>query len=162
TGAGVFRGAGSTVTKIAQSGDPTPDSRGNLSAFRTPQINGSGQAAIFATNTSGNALTQSSIYRGAGGPLTAIASSGALPRDGTRLYGRASRAANPTLNDAGTVAFLAPYINAGGSFVGSGVTVSDGVNSVVYGHSGATTPDGQGTFNTTFVETVQLNNAGQV
>jgi hypothetical protein len=105
----VFTEANGIITKIASSGDPSPE--GDIfSSFSFPQINATGQVIFTASLASGT----SGIYLAANGSITKIVNSNdASPVGGTFafFFGPAS------INDSGQIAF-AGIVNGPGTSSG--------------------------------------------
>jgi hypothetical protein len=103
---GIFTSQGRSITTIV-------DTSGPVRVTGTPSINNAGVVAFFGCmEDSGCAIDQpsaESIFTGTGGPLTTIADTS----------GPFSHFGNPSINNAGTVVFLA-LLEAGGSGIFTG------------------------------------------
>lgn len=126
-GEGIFRGSGGAVTLIAGTRNVGDFDFVNAS----PSINSSGRVAFIGERIVGGNFIDG-VYAGSGGAVGAIYDTTSAFSDFT---------GNPSLNDNGTVAFLATLNNgAGGLFVGNGgafQTAADdsGIFTSVFGFS---------------------------
>lgn len=98
-GNGIFLFTHGTITKVAGRGDPAPGG-GVFTSVSSPAINQSGQVVFKASLTSG----RSGIYLASGGGITKVIATGDTFPDGSVLF---VTFGNPSLNDAGDVAFAA-------------------------------------------------------
>ena len=147
-GAGIFRGDGDAVTRIARTGQDAPGG-GTYEGFLDPTLNNAGQAAFKAFLT-GN---DSGIFRGDGGILTQIAREGqAAPDDDGTFTGFG----DPALNASGQAAFQGFLTGTDSS---EGVFRGDGGALTQIARQGQTAPGGSGTL--VFFGTPVLNATGQ-
>jgi len=162
SGGGIFRAGGGPLTKIAQTGDASPDGNGIFLALGTvaPAFNDAGQAAFFAnlSGTTGGSSDNAGIFRGDGSSLAVIARRGDLTPGGNgRLLDIFSVAF--AFNDLGQVLFESTITGAqNGSAAG-----------IFRGDGGALTPiarindlaPGGGVFSKFETTTLALNGHGQ-
>lgn len=145
----VYRGDGLGLVEIVRDSQPSPDGDGLISGFtpafgRSPIINQSGHVSFRALITSVTGSDDAILF-GDGTGLELIARGGQAVPDGN---GRFLRLTDPTLNDAGQVAFHASITNSinvlgdAGIFRGDGATIDELVR------AGQAAPDGNGVFST--------------
>ena len=118
---GIFRSAGSVVTRIARAGDAAPDGNGVFSSFFSPTLlNDLGQVTFHGVFSFFN---DDGIFRGSGGPLTQIVRTGDPAPDGDGVFSGFSLR---DMNSAGQVMFeanLTATSNGRGIFLGDGIDV---------------------------------------
>ncbi len=146
---GVFLGSGGGLTQIAREGQAAPDGNGVFTDFigTSPQINDSGQVAFHARLTGFGAPINENqgIFRGNGGALTQVARKGQAAPDGNGTF---SQLSDPTINNAGQVAFLSFLEGtSGGSTDDEGIYRGTGGTLTQIARAGQAVPDGNGTFN---------------
>lgn len=122
-GNGVFLFAHGSVTKLAGRGDPAPGGDTFISCS-SPAINQAGQVVFNAFLASG----RSGIFLASAGSITKVIASGDTFPDGSVFFGTSG---NPSLNDAGDVAFV-------GS---SSLVIDSGVFLFSKGHLSAVVPE---------------------
>lgn len=158
---GIFRGDGASIVEIVRATSLTPDGAGTFSFATSPRINENGDVAFFAQTS--NSASPTGIYRGAGGPITAIVRQGAAaPAWGGGTDGVYSTISSGlSFNDAGQVLFTAKVSGASSGLIPSYFR-SDGVSSSVIFARGLPTPNGSGGTNGTFqtFDPPTLNNQG--
>ncbi len=115
---GIFTGTGGALTTIATNLQQAPGLGSNFGRFFDPSINNSGTVAFRASNAN---FGLSAIYLGNAGSLRTVAISGQpAPNLGVNF----STFENPSINNGGTVAFMA----SGGSK--KGLYLSDGSQTI--------------------------------
>ena len=159
---GIATLAHAEITIIAQTGDAAPDANGTFSSFSTTSaaLNDAGQVAFLGTlvDTSGGTADDTGLFRGSGGALTQVARKGAAAPDAN---GEFSAFALPAINDAGQLAFYAQFSGTGGgSADNTGIYRGSGGDLLQIAREGAPPPEGNGTFSTFNVPS--LNDLGQV
>jgi hypothetical protein len=134
SGVGLFAGRGDTLLTVYQSGPPSP-----FFTFGSPAINENGTVAFLA-GVRGTPVWEG-IFTGDGGSTTTIADSR------SRFF---SLDSEPSINNAGTVAFAAILVN--------------GVSGIFVGDGGPVTPiaDSTGPFSDLWLSSPVINNKGSV
>ena len=145
---GVFMKSGSTITKIAGIGDPSPDG-GVYSFFSGPLINHNRQVVFVGLTSVGSGIFASTN----GGPAFKIAAAGDTSPFGGQFFFFNFLPAPLAQNDAGQVAFSA-FVGgpSGSSSVTNGTLTLPIVNNTAIG-------GGKTLFNTNLVS---MNNAGDI
>jgi len=162
---GIFRGDGTTLTKIAREGDPAPDGMGNFGhiGFGLPAINNAGQAAFFASVTGISFGNKHGLFLGDGNTTIKIVGRDQPTPDGNNRFSDFGIAPSFALNDSGQAALLA---NLTGTSVGdndnSGLFLGDGTQLIQIVREGDSAPDGNGQFADFLLKRFVINNAGQV
>ncbi len=157
---GIFRGNGTTLTRIARAGQAAPDGNGAFLDFSDHSFNNAGQAAFAAdvTNTSGGSSDDRGIFRSDGTTLTQIARKGQTAPDGNGVF---SSFTNPAINATGQAAFKADFTGTtGGSNDNSGVFRGNGATPTRIVRKGQAAPDGNGAFSS--FSKPAVNATGQV
>lgn len=113
---GLFRGDGSSLTKIARDGD-TAATGETFAGFWVPTLNDAGQAAFKASISGGG---QYGIFIGDGGTPLRVAKTGQAAPGGVF-----NEFAYPSINAGGTVAFMANVLNLPYLASGTGLYLAD-------------------------------------
>jgi hypothetical protein len=157
---GIFRGDGTTMQQIAQTGQTIPGGGGTFNDLGSRAINSVGQVAFAATATI-SASNRKGIFRGDGTTLVQIAREGqtAPGGNGTFTSINVTGAADlvPQFNDLGQVLFRADL--SGSDF--TGLFRGDGTSIAQIARRNQPTPGGNGVFSTFFSPLPDLNNTGQ-
>jgi hypothetical protein len=168
--AGIFLGNGATRTQIARTGYPGPF--GNFNGLSDPVLNNQGSVAFEAVTT-GNT---NGYYRSNGSTLTQIAwglenttQSEPAPDVNGGINGvlNDAYAFQPSLNDAGQVAFITGFFATTNTPPSSaGIVRGDGTPLVAIARTDELAPDGTNSLYTFWTGNVShgaaLNNSGQV
>ena len=160
---GVYRGDGTTLTKIARAGQSVPGG-GTLLNFccdTSPDLNDSGEV-VFRSYNNYAGFFKYTILKGSGGVLTEIARVGeTIPGDNDTFYGFDGYA---RINNPGQVAFIAKIDLNPASGFGSGIFRGSGIAAslITVARDGQATPDGPGIFSYFLNSPFCLNNAGQI
>jgi len=157
----IFLGDGGVLTQIAREGQAAPDANGILSYLVEPVLNGSGQAAFWASlrGTSGETSDDGGIFLGSGGALTQIAREGQVAPDGNGIF--FSLSPYPRLNDSGQAAFWASLTGtSGGSSDDEGIFLGSGGALTQIARAGQAAPEANGTFR--YFWEPALNGSGEV
>jgi hypothetical protein len=154
--AGIFRGSGGTVTRIAREGQAAPDGNGTFLNLFGAALNNLGQVGFYG-GLSGVSPggSEFGIFRGSGGALTRIIREGQSAPDGDGTF---SAFDGFVMNNAGQAAFwgqLDGSIRDSGYFRGSGGAIARIVR------EGQAAPDGNGMFSG-FSSACSLNDSGGV
>lgn len=159
---GIFRGNGSSLTRIAREGEAAPDANGSFSEFdEVVALNDAGQAAFRATlnNTAGGTSDDTGIFRGDGSTLTQIARTGQSAPDANGSF--SNFGSGVSLNDAGQAAFVGELTGTtGGGSDNAGIFLGDGSTLTQIIRTGQAAPDANGSFSN--FDSPSLNDAGQV
>jgi hypothetical protein len=165
-GTGIYRGDGTTLTKIAQTDDPDPDAIGFLSGFgERPSINDLGQVAFTALIIQPPLQNLAAVYLGDGTSNLPVAMRGQVAPDGNGHFSNfgvmeASSPPKLVLNNQGQVAFSAELPDASDGAT-QGIFRGDESTLTQVMRLNAVAPDGNGRFSSV-VDVPALNEAGQV
>ncbi|MEM6394215.1 MAG: PEP-CTERM sorting domain-containing protein [Planctomycetota bacterium] len=158
---GIFRGDGTSHTRIAREGEAAPDANGSFSEFdEVVALNDAGQAAFRATlnNTTGGTSDDTGIFRGDGSTLTQIARTGQSAPDANGSF--SNFGSGVSLNDAGQAAFVGELTGTtGGGSDNAGIFLGDGSTLTQIIRTGQAAPDANGSFSN--FGSPSLNDAGQ-
>jgi hypothetical protein len=166
TGHGIFVGDGVTRSEVMRQGQLEPGGDGTLYFLGTGlAINNPGQVAFSGglSGTNGGGSDDQAIYRwdGVGQPLVQIVRKGDNAPGAGTFTGTAFQASQvfnePTMNDAGQVAFTAAIVGSADSF-DNGIFLGNGTTITQIARRGEAVPGGGGTFFN--LSTPALNNAG--
>lgn len=131
---GLYRGDGSTTTKIVRNGDPSPDGNGDIEYFMpNPSMNNVGQAAwwAFLRNTAGGTTDDQAIFRGSNtSDAIKIARRGDPAPGGDGTIGSFG---DLVLNDTGVVAFESSLL---GTSTNEVIYAGDGIDLVQVAREG--------------------------
>lgn len=120
---GIFVGDGSTLIQAARRGQPAPDGNGEFNFFSSLVLNDVGQVAFRAVlrDTRGGPDDERGIFLFDGTSLTQIARAGQATPDGSSFLS----VSEPSLNNAGQVAFAATLPGTDGSQHESALFLAD-------------------------------------
>ncbi len=143
---------------VVQGDNAPPPIGGSFSGFFDPAYNNAGQTAFRATVSDsqvGNA--QGLFYTDLSGNLAAYAVGNTVTPDGDTLFGTFSA---PSLNDNGTVTFRATRNGFAGGPAGQGIYLAFASGNVVdVAHTGDSSPDDNGDFQTFGVPSINQNDS---
>ncbi len=153
---GILRAAAGVFTQLARGNQPAPGG-GTLGEFGAPVYNSGGQAAFsmnYKVTSDGEAILRSD------GASLLVARTGMPAPD---LNGTYSNLKEPSMNDAGEVAFKSDLTGTtGGSLDDSGIYVGGATVIVVQvAHEDQNVPEGGGRF-ASFGDVVAINGEGQI
>jgi hypothetical protein len=162
---GVFRGDGTTLTRLAYFGQPVPGGS-SLGILWSPlAFNDAGQVAFM--NLGGG--PDEGVFRADGATLTVIAGTGQLTPDGVTTFVHLEPSLDdaPSLNNAGQVAFPAYLAGPGvGDTNYSAIFRGDGISGNLrqIARQGQPAPDSNANFDNLFTAAprVAMNDSGQV
>ncbi|MBX3416448.1 MAG: PEP-CTERM sorting domain-containing protein [Pirellulaceae bacterium] len=159
----IQRFGGGGLVQIVQQGQSAP---GGSSVFTQPRlatttrrvINEAGQVAFYS-RVSGGA---NGVFRGDGVNLNQIARVFQAAPDGNGSFSDFENVNDfqPSINDAGQVAFIASISGTSSGLIERGVFVGDGTTITQFARSGQASPDGNGSFLAFAAQ--DINNNGQV
>ena len=161
---GVYRGDGTTLTKIARAGQSVPGG-GTLLNFlgdTSPDLNDSGEV-VFRSQNDYAGFVKYAFLKGSGGALIEIARSGETIPNSTDLFRFFDGYAR--INNAGQVAFIADITPVpSGGHIDSAIFRADGFagHGIVVARAGQQTPNGIGIFSSLGANSFCLNNSGQI
>lgn len=157
---GLFHGSGGTITRVARTGQNSPDGNGQFNSFGETTRNSSGDIAFTASllNTSGT-NDFNGLFMTSGNSLVSVVRTGDLAPDGNGLYQLIN---DPDISDNGLVAFRAQFSDTiQGIEDRSGIFSSDGTTTNTVVRRGDTSPDGDGEFSF-FASSPRINSSGQI
>jgi hypothetical protein len=159
---GLYRGSGSTLTKIARAGDALPGG-GTIASFgavSAPDMNDSGEV-VFPVSVSGSTVDDA-IFKGAGGTPIKIARQGDTIPNNSDTF--AAFEGYARINNAGQVAFNAQvnHTDSSGSSQYWALFRGDGNATKLIVKEGRKTPVRKGIFSDLKGTTFCLNDSGQI
>ena len=145
--------------KLAREGDTVPEGNGEIGLFDDTRFNNAGQTVFrtFQENTSGGTTDDERIYLYNGSELINLVRTGTPVPEGD---GELDGFSEPSMNDAGPVAFASRLRNtSGGADDDEGLYLYDGSSVINLVRGEATVPNGNGDFGLIF--SPRLNGVGQ-